>query len=49
MANTSRDTPMAYSIAERSINLPSYHDMTATEINRVLEVLVKVLDKNRGD
>ena len=48
VANTSRDTPIAYTVAERSINLPSYHDMTETEINRVLEVLDKVLENNRG-
>lgn len=33
----------ALSIPERSINLPSYHDMTTDDLNRVCDVVIKLL------
>jgi perosamine synthetase len=33
------NSPVSYSIAERSINLPSYHDITQSELNRVVSVV----------
>ena len=34
----------SYSIPKRAINLPSYHDMTSTEIGRVCDVVNKILE-----
>ncbi len=42
------DTPNAYSVAERSINLPSYHDMTMNEINRVVETLITSIERSHS-
>lgn len=39
----------AWSIPERAINLPSYHDMTDAEIDRVASTLVVVARAHRGD
>lgn len=36
----------AYSLPERAINLPSYHDMSDDDIRRVSEVLLSVLRRN---
>lgn len=41
------DTPIAYSIASRSINLPSYHDIGNDEVTRVVELLLKTLNKGK--
>ena len=35
---------LAWSIPERAINLPSYHDMTETDISRVVDVIKTQLD-----
>jgi perosamine synthetase len=35
----------AYSLPARAFNLPSYHDMTADEIQRVSDVVTRVLDQ----
>jgi perosamine synthetase len=35
----------SYSLPARAINLPSYHDMTADEIERVSEVVTRVLEE----
>ena len=35
----------SYSIASRSINLPSYHDMTEDDINKVCDVVFKIIKK----
>lgn len=40
------DTPVAFSLSERAINLPSYHDMTDADQQRVIEV-VKALVTRR--
>lgn len=37
-------TPIAYSIASRSINLPSYHDIGDDDIARVVELLLTTLN-----
>lgn len=40
----------AWSIPERAINLPSYHDMSEADIDRVADVLVAVVrDQQNGD
>jgi perosamine synthetase len=36
-------TPIAYSLPERAINLPSYHDMTDADQQRVIDVVRSVL------
>jgi perosamine synthetase len=36
-------TPIAHSICSRAINLPSYHDMTDGDINRVCNVILSML------
>lgn len=36
-------TPNAHSICERAINLPSYHDMSDDDINRVADVVLGLL------
>jgi perosamine synthetase len=33
------DSPVAHALPERAINLPSYHDMTDDDQQRVIEVL----------
>lgn len=35
----------AYSIPDRAINLPSYHDMNVSDLNRILDVILKELKK----
>lgn len=37
------NNPNAYSIAERAINLPSYHDMSEKDLQRVTDELINVL------
>lgn len=37
--------PVAYDIAERAINLPSYHDITAEEQRRVFETIESFIDE----
>lgn len=41
-----RANPVAYSLYERAINLPSYHDMTASDCERVIAVVSRHF---RGD
>lgn len=36
----------SYSIASRSINLPSYHNMTHKDIHRVCDVILKIVEQN---
>lgn len=43
MFKRERDNPVAYDIPQRSINLPSYHDLSENEMARVVEVLNSVL------
>ncbi len=38
-----KENPIAYSVSARAINLPSYHDITVEELNRVIRVLVKLI------
>jgi len=38
---------LAYSIAERAINLPSYHDIDTEALDRVCEVVLEVSSSNR--
>ena len=40
---------VAWSIPERAINLPSYHDMTEDDIDRVAAVLLSLLPATRGN
>ncbi len=40
----SESNPISISVASRSINLPSYHDMTTQDQDRVIDVLCRVLD-----
>ncbi|MEO8002990.1 MAG: DegT/DnrJ/EryC1/StrS family aminotransferase [Arenimonas sp.] len=40
MFRSQTNTPRSYNISRRAMNLPSYHDMTTEEINRVCAVLV---------
>lgn len=42
------DNPNAYDIPSRSINLPSYHDMSDDDINAVASVIIQLLEKNAG-
>ena len=37
---------VAWSIPERAINLPAYHDISSTEIERVVDVILKIVNKN---
>jgi len=39
------DNPISYSVAERAINLPSYHDMTESDLQRVTDLIVDVFKK----
>ncbi len=39
----SGDTPVAYSLSERSLNLPSYYDMADDDIKRVYKMLVSYI------
>lgn len=41
-------TPVAFSLAERAINLPSYHDMTDADQQRVIDVVLQVV-RHRED
>lgn len=41
--HSSFSTPIGKDIGNRSINLPSYHDMTNDQQNRIIEILVKLL------
>ncbi len=38
-----KPNPMAYSLYERAINLPSYHDITKEDIERVVKCVKKIL------
>ena len=38
----------SYSIPERAINLPSYHDLTTTDQDRVVDVVEKVMSRQRA-
>ena len=38
-------TPVAFSLPERAINLPSYHDMTDADQRRVIEVVRTLCQK----
>jgi perosamine synthetase len=40
--------PVAASLPTRAINLPSYHDMTVAQIDRVADVVVQVADTARA-
>ncbi len=42
MFEEARDNLLAYDIPKRAINLPSYHDMTRVDQDRVVEVLAAV-------
>ena len=33
----------SYDIAKRALNLPSYHDITKEELNRVIEAIKKII------
>ncbi|MDO9416270.1 DegT/DnrJ/EryC1/StrS family aminotransferase [Pararhizobium sp.] len=41
-----RDNEQAWDIPERAINLPSYHDMTQDDIDRVADVVLTLLGSN---
>lgn len=41
-------TPVSYALYERAINLPSYHDITEDEIDRVCRVIQHYLEKKRS-
>lgn len=41
------ENTMSYSLYNRGINLPCYHDITSAQINRVCDVLKQYLDKIR--
>jgi perosamine synthetase len=41
-------SPIAASLPGRAINLPSYHDMTAADIDRVADVVIQVADAARA-
>ncbi|MGO4610777.1 DegT/DnrJ/EryC1/StrS family aminotransferase, partial [Variovorax sp. 2RAF20] len=42
-------TPMAFSLSERAINLPSYHDMSEADIDRVAETLISVVRSHQDN
>jgi perosamine synthetase len=37
------DTPLAFALPERAFNLPSYHDMTDADQQRVVQVVLDLL------
>ena len=39
------ENKVSYSLYDRGINLPSYHDIEPDEIERVCAVILKYLDK----
>lgn len=44
MFTEQRENHHAYDIPERAINLPSYHDMTEDEIDRVARIVIDLVD-----
>lgn len=46
MFETKKENVNSYSICDRAINLPSYHDITDEELNRVTEVIQKLAENN---
>ena len=44
MFTEQRENRHAYDIPERAINLPSYHDMTEDEIDRVARIVINLVD-----
>ena len=46
MFEESRVNPVAWDLPNRAINLPSYHDLTTEEIDRVIGVIQKELDRS---
>ncbi len=45
MFESNRSNINAYSISDRAINLPSYHDMSNDEISRVTSVITRIIQK----
>lgn len=43
----STNNPISREISQHSINLPSYHDMTTNDQDRVLGVLISTIEENR--
>lgn len=39
------DNKLAYDICERAINLPSYHDMSESDMERVVQVIMETIDR----
>lgn len=48
MFTSHQKNPLAQNIQIRSINLPSYHDITFSEQDRVIKVITKLLSKRAG-
>lgn len=48
MFTSARENVNSYSIAERAINLPSYHDMTRKDLERVLGVIAKCFPTHKA-
>jgi perosamine synthetase len=45
MFGKSRANPVAWDLPNRAINLPSYHDLTSDELDRVVDVIQRALDR----
>ena len=45
MFKSNKSNTNAYSICERAINLPSYHDISTEEIGRVTSVITRIIQK----
>ena len=44
MFETPRANPIAWDLPSRAINLPSYHDITTNELDRVVDVILREFD-----
>jgi perosamine synthetase len=44
---TIEDSPVADDISKRSVNLPSFHEITDLEQSRIVKILLKLLNKNK--
>jgi perosamine synthetase len=44
MFSPAENTPLASTLCARAINLPSFHDITASDQNRVISVIVSILN-----
>jgi len=45
MFSEKRENENSWDVADRAINLPSYHDITEDEIDRVINVVYEIQEK----